>query len=161
VPDLDWSPATIGLCKAVETEINARILIPLMAQVKGINLEVDIKDKDLGRVARYFAEPNTKPPEMGTFAHFLQTSINSQTRCTTSPTVGYLYKLFQLWPNSDWISSVDGLYESLIRLTQEFRNPAAHINTVTQQDYENCHEFVLGTNGVLWKLISATQPHKK
>lgn len=160
VPDLDWSPATIGLCKAVELEIIERILIPLLAQTKGINIEVDVKDKDLGRVAKFIVEPNNKPPEMGTFAHFLQTSINSQTRRTTSPIVERLYKLFHSWPNSDWISNPDGLYTSIVRLTQDFRNPAAHINTLTKQDYENCREFVIGANGILWKLISATQPHK-
>ena len=58
VPDLDWSPATIGLCKAFETEIIERILIPLLAQTKGVNIEVDVKDKDLGRVAKFIAEPN-------------------------------------------------------------------------------------------------------
>ncbi len=160
VPDLDWSPAIIGLCKAVELEIVERILIPLLAQMKGVNIEVDVKDKDLGRVAKFIAEPNNKPPEMGTFAHFLQTSINSQTRRTTSPIVERLYKLFHSWPNSDWISNSDGLYSSIIRLTQDFRNPAAHINTLTRQDYENCREFVIGANGILWNLISATQPHK-
>jgi hypothetical protein len=160
VPDLDWSPATIGLCKAVEIEIIERILIPLLVQMKGINIEVDVKDKDFGRVAKFIAEPNYKPPEMGTFAHFLQTSINSQTRRTTSPIVEHLYKLFHSWPNSDWISNTDGLYTSIVRLSQDYRNPAAHINTLTKQDYDNCREFVIGANGMLWKLISATQPHK-
>ncbi|HLO18803.1 MAG TPA: hypothetical protein VK206_28485 [Anaerolineales bacterium] len=160
VPDLDWSPATIGLCKAVEIEIIERILIPLLEQTKGVNIEADIRDKDLGRVAKFIAEPNNKPPEMGTFAHFLQTSINSQTRRTTSPIVERFYKLFHSWPNSDWISSTDGLYTSIVRLTQDYRNPAAHINTLTKQDYENCREFVIGAKGILWKLISATQPHK-
>lgn len=160
VPDLDWSPATIGLCKAVEFEIIERVLIPLLGQTKGVNIEADVKDKDLGRVAKFIAEPNNKPPEMGTFAHFLQTSINSQTRHTTSPIVERLYKLFHSWPNSDWISRTDGLYTSIVRLTQDFRNPAAHINTLTKEDYENCREFVIGANGILWKLISATQPHK-
>jgi hypothetical protein len=161
VPDLDWSPATIGLCKAVEIEVIERILNPLLAQTQGVNVEADVKDKDLGRVAKFIAEPkNNKPPEMGTFAHFLQTSINSQTRRTTSPIVERLYKLFHSWPNSDWISNNDGLYTSIVRLTRDFRNPAAHINTLTKQDYENCREYVIGANGILWKLISATQPHK-
>ena len=161
VPDLDWSSTTIGLCKAVEIELIERIVKPLLTQTKGLNIEADVKDKDLGRVAKFLAEPNdNKPPEMGTFAHFLQTSINSQTRRTASPIVGCLYKLFHSWPNSDWISNTDGLYKSIVRLTQDFRNPAAHINILTKQDYENCREFVIGANGILWKLISATQPHK-
>jgi hypothetical protein len=161
VPDLDWSAAIIGLCKAVEVEIIERILNPLLAQTKEVNIDADIKDKDLGRVAKFLAEPNSdKPPEMGAFSHFLQTSINNQTRRTTSPTVERLYKLFHSWPNSDWISNTEGLYTSIVRLTQDFRNPAAHISTLTKQDYVNCREYVIGADGILWKLILATQPHK-
>lgn len=35
VDDLDWSPATIGLCKAVELEVAERILRPLAAVLRG------------------------------------------------------------------------------------------------------------------------------
>ena len=51
--DLDWSPATVGLCKAVEMEVNERIMRPLAASLIGQNLEPDVWDKDLGRVAKY------------------------------------------------------------------------------------------------------------
>lgn len=161
VADLDWSPATIGLCKAVEAEVVERIVIPLSLRLKGVALDADVKDKDIGRVTRFFVEPNVKPPELGTFAHFLQTSLNSETRRTTSPVVGGLYKLFSSWPNSAWLSNVKGFYDSLVRLTRDFRNRAAHLDTLTKQDYENCREFVLGSDGILWKLIAATQRHGK
>lgn len=155
--DLDWSPATIGLCKAVETEVVERLLLPLKTLVHGSDLTTDIKDKDLGRVAKFFTDPLAKPPELGTFAHFLQTSLNSQARRNTSPVVNSLYRLFSSLPNSAWLSNIKGLYDSLVRLTRDFRNRAAHLDVLTRHDYEECRSFVLGPEGILWKLIAATQ----
>lgn len=158
--DLDWSPATIGLCKAVEAELIERIVFPLRSILQGMDLTVDTKDKDIGRVAKFFTDPTAKPPEMGSFAHFLQTSLNSELRRATSPVVGGLYRLFSSLPNSEWLSNVKGLYESLIRLTRDYRNRAAHIDTLTRQDYVDCRTLVLGADGMLWKLIAATQSSK-
>lgn len=161
VDDLDWSPVTIGLCKAIETEVLERIIFPLSEQLGSTNLDADVKDKDIGRVARFFANPDVKPPELGTFAHFLQTSLNSEARRTTSPAVGALYKMFSSWPNSSWLSNTTGFYDSLVRLTRDFRNRAAHIDTLTRQDYKECRLLVLGTDGMLWRLVAATQPHTR
>jgi hypothetical protein len=158
--DLDWSPATIGLCKAVETEIIERIIFPLRAILQGMDLSSDVKDKDIGRVAKFFADPTTRPPEMGTIAHFLQTSLNSESRRTTSPVISGLYRLFSSLPNSGWLSNATGLYESLTRLTRDYRNRAAHVDTLTRQDYDGCRTLVLGVDGMLWKLIAATQGGK-
>jgi hypothetical protein len=159
--DLDWSPAVIGLCKAVETEIFERILRPLGTRLVGASLDTDTRDKDLGRVAKFFVVPNSKPPELGSFAHFLQTSLKSESRRTTSMVVGGLYTLFASWPNSAWLANLNGLYSAVVRLTQDFRNRAAHTDSLTQTDYESCREFVLGREGLLWKLVAATQPHKR
>lgn len=71
-PQLEWSPAVIGLCKAVEVEVVCRILLPLAAQAKSVDLAADKGDKDIGRVAVFCADTNRKPPELGAFAHFLQ-----------------------------------------------------------------------------------------
>ena len=127
---------------------------------KGSDLTTDVKDKDIGRVAKFFADPTAKPPEMGAFAHFLRTSLNSESRRTTSPVVAALFQLFSSLPNSGWLSSVKGLHESLVRLTRDFRNPAAHLDTLTRQDYDECRTLVLGPEGILWKLIAATQTGK-
>jgi hypothetical protein len=159
--DLDWSPATIGLCKAVEIEVVERILRPLAAQLRGVNLDVDKNDKDLARVARFLAQPDSQPPELGTFSHFLQTSLNSETRRSTSPSIKALHRLFSLWPNSYWLTRILGFYDGLVKLARDFRNRAAHVESLSESDYKACREFVLGPDGLLWKIIFATQPHKK
>ena len=76
-PQLEWSPAVIGLCKAVEAEVVSRILLLLADKAGHEDLSADKKDKDMGRVAAFCEDPNHKPPELGAFAHFLQTVIHS------------------------------------------------------------------------------------
>jgi hypothetical protein len=85
---LEWSPAVIGLCKAVEAEVVSRVCRPLAAATSEQDLSVDKSDKDIGRVAVFCAEPQRKPPELGAFSHFLQTVIHSQQRRKTSPLIG-------------------------------------------------------------------------
>ena len=159
--DLDWSPATIGLCKAVEIEVVERIMRPLAAQLRGANLDVDRNDKDLARVARFLARPESQPPELGAFSHFLQTSLNSETRRTTSPSIQALYRLFSLLPNSSWLTNIRGFHDALVKLARDFRNRAAHLESLSDSDYRACREFVLGREGLLWRIIFATQRHKK
>ena len=79
-PQLEWSPAVIGLCKAVETELVTRIIKPLAFLISREDLSADRQDKDMGRVAAFCADPSRKPPEVGAFAHFLQTVIHSKQR---------------------------------------------------------------------------------
>jgi len=48
-PHLEWSPAAIGLCKAVECEIVVRILQPLAKRAARQDLGADKRDKDFRR----------------------------------------------------------------------------------------------------------------
>ena len=159
VSELDWSPTTIGLCKAFETEVVARIIAPLSQAVSGVALDSDIRDKDIGRVARYCADPSAaKPPELGTFAHFLRTALYSKTRRETSPLIRALFRLFASWPDSTWLTDLEGFYDAVARLTRDFRNRAAHTDVLLQSDYDSCRAFVIGPSGILWRLIHATEP---
>ncbi len=73
-PSLDWSPAIIGLCKAFEIELDKRVIDPLKQIAEGVDLSVDINDKDLGRVAKYCAGQMSIPPELGVVRHFFATA---------------------------------------------------------------------------------------
>jgi hypothetical protein len=85
---LEWSPAVIGLCKAVEAEIVSRILLPLATRASREDLTTDKNDKDLERVAAFCADQTRKPPELGVVSHFLQTTIHSHQRRETSVLLG-------------------------------------------------------------------------
>lgn len=159
-PQLEWSPAVIGLCKAVESEIVGRVLRPLSMRAARENLGADKGDKDLGRVAAYCADSTRKPPELGTFSHFLQTIIHSQQRRQNSPVIGAFLKLTAEWTGSHWLLDPAGMHRSLEELTGRFRNRAAHIDELGRQDYDMCRELVIGGKGILWQLVVSTEGQK-
>lgn len=159
-PQLEWSPAVIGLCKAVEVEIVSRILDPLAQSTVREDLGVDRCDKDLGRVAAFCNDPGRKPPELGAFAHFLQTIAHSERRRETSVLIRAFLGLAAEWTGSNWLLDPQGLPNALERLTTEFRNRAAHIDELGKEDYLGCRQLVIGPEGVLWRLVLATERHK-
>lgn len=160
VPDLEWSPAISGLCKAFEAELIERIIIPLRHATYGLDLRDDLKDKDIGRVAKFCHDPSIHHPELGSVNHFLQTVINSERRRTSSILMQAFIDIARSWSRSHWILDLTGLHTSLTRLSQEYRNKAAHIDELSQLDYRACREFVIGDNGILWQLVDATEQHK-
>ena len=157
-PQLEWSPAVIGLCKAVEAEVICRIVRPLADLTSHEDLSSDKNDKDLGRVAAFCANPTRQPPELGALAHFLQTVIHSRQRRETSILLRTFLRLSANWQDSYWLLEPKGFYNALTLLTKDFRNRAAHIDELGKQDYVSCRELVMGPEGVLWKLVVATSP---
>ena len=160
-PQLEWSPAVIGLCKAVEAEVLHRILIPLANRAAGhAELDADKTDKDLGRVAGFCAKPSRKPPELGVFAHFLQTVIHSQQRRGTSAIIRSFLGLASDWTGSDWILNPGSFHRSLVTLTMDYRNRAAHVDELAKSDYLGCRDLAIGSSGIIWRLIVATERHR-
>jgi len=159
-PQLEWSAAVIGLCKAVEIEVVRRILQPLASHLVGTDLSEDRADKDLGRIAAYCADASRKPPELGAFAHFLQTVIHSSHRRATSTLITGFLRLTMNWTGSNWLLDIDGFHAALVALTLNFRNRAAHIDELGQSDYDGCRSLTVGSEGALWRLLLATEDHK-
>jgi hypothetical protein len=96
-PQLEWSPAVIGLCKAAEVELIRCVVRPLADSVALEDLSADEDDKDIGRVAAFCGIQTRKPPELGAFAHFLQTVSHSQRRRETSALLRGFLKLSRKW----------------------------------------------------------------
>jgi len=104
-PNLDWSPAIIGLCKAFEFELVERLINPLKELCKDIRFtEEDLKDKDFGKIASYCSGKPLKPPELGVVNHFISTVVNSKKRLQTSNflTLGFKRFLGKL-PSHHWL----------------------------------------------------------
>jgi hypothetical protein len=139
-----------------------RILRPLADRSSQEDLSADKNDKDLGRVAAFCADSKRKPPELGVFAHFLQTVIYSQKRRETSVLLHSFLRLMAEWSDSHWLLDPNGLHRALELLTTDFRNRAAHIDELGKQDYVTCRELVIGPEGILRKLVlAAGVPNKK
>jgi hypothetical protein len=156
---LEWSPAVIGLCKAVEAEVVGRILVPLAILTASEDLSEDKKDKDIGRIAAYCIDSERKPPELGAFAHFLQTVSHSQERRETSRLIRCFLSLVADWTGSTWILDPQGFHRALATLTTSYRNRAAHIEELCRQDYIDCREHTFGKEGLVWRLVIATEKH--
>jgi len=41
-------------------------------------------------------------------------------------------------------------------LTQSYRNPAAHVGSLSKLAFEECRTKLMGPSGFLWQLITAT-----
>jgi hypothetical protein len=153
---LDWSAAIIGLCKAVEVEVVGRLVEPLRAACHGSDLQDDIHDQDLARVARYCAKRVVTPPELGAVRYLLETAANSRSRRASSVLLGQLKVIVRRWPDSDWLFDSSGALDAMRQLTTRFRNPAAHTAELAAEDYAAGFDLVAGPNGMLWKLVRAT-----
>lgn len=159
--DLEWSPAVIGLCKALELELIERIVRPVSARCVGADLSGDLRDRRLQRLARFCAAPDTSPPpELGALGYFLGSVSDDPEPRLSSPIVkGFLDSAVN-WTGSEWILRKDGLQQGLRVLTTTFRNRAAHIDELSCDDYRNCRDLVAGEDGLLWRLVLATSIHR-
>ncbi len=158
-PNLDWSPAIIGLCKAFELELVERLINPLKDYCQEVSFsEQDLKDKDFGKIANYCSGKPMKSPELGVINHFISTAVNSKERLETSNFLklgfkGFLSKL----PNHNWIIDKSGLSSGIQALTTNYRNKAAHTDELEEQDYQKCKDLVFGDSGIIWDLILSSE----
>ena len=159
-PQLEWSPAVIGLCKAVELEIVSRILIPLADISIGADLSADKRDREIGHIAKFCSDTTQKPPALGAFAHFLQTVIHSKQRRNTSVVICNFLQLARVWSDPEWILDPGSFHRSLMTLINQFRNSAAHIDELGRDDYLLCRDLVIGNQGIIWRLLLSTEKYK-
>lgn len=159
-PQLEWSPAVIGLCKSVELEIVTRILIPLADTSSGADLSADKTDKDIGHIAKFCSGNTQKPPSLGVFVHFLQTVIHSKHRRNTSVVIRNFLRLARVWSDPEWILDPNSFHRALITLINQFRNRAAHIDELGRDDYLFCRDLVIGNQGIIWRLLLSTEHYK-
>jgi hypothetical protein len=111
-------------------------------------------------VAAFCADTTRKPPELGAVAHFLQTAVHSERRRETSAILRAFLFLARDWAGSQWVLDPAGLPGVISTVTLQYRNRAAHIDELDENDYRNCREIVAGPNGALWRLVLAVEKHR-
>ena len=117
------------------------------------------EDKDLQKLARFCSGRSTTPPELGTFGHILNTALHSTKRRETSPTLMSLMAGLGMHPAKGWLCDASGALAALKKLTDQFRNRAAHTDELVRADYEACAELVLGQSGILRHLLALATMH--
>jgi hypothetical protein len=155
LPDLpDFSAVVIEYCKAVEIELNDKLLKPLRIERIGATSLVSSLPpvpRELKRLKKFTFDPSPKPLELGTLAITIEASLVHKSH----PLANSLLKHINELPLP---SSPSRLVDDLSFLTHNFRNPAAHKTILSSQQMENCRDFVIGTStrpGLLFRILKA------
>jgi hypothetical protein len=152
---LDWSGMVIGLCKAFEAELVLRVVEPLKSNSCRVG-EPDLQDDDLARIANYCGGRMPNPPELGAVGRFLR-AARVREGSDGSDLLSSFYELQGSWDTAaSWLTDDPGAASALTTLTRQYRNPAAHLEELSEADYRACREFVIGPRGIIWTLVEAT-----
>ena len=155
-PDLDWSAAVLGLCKAFEVELIIRVVDPLKSSLTGVDLKADMADGELRGWPTIAPAVWPSLPEIGSLGRFIQTAVSSRRRAAYSPVIQAFLRFAAKQRDGAWLAAPVGLARSALDLTRDFRNPAVHVSDLTRDDYQRCHEAISGADGALWQLLLAT-----
>jgi len=155
--DLDWSAAVVGLCKAVELEVVRLFAVPLRQGTTGVDLSADRSVQGFKHMLDFCTRG--REITLGQVAYFLR--VLTEAPRSDSPLVRATRLLSARWPRSDWLFAPSGLVDSLLTLTREHRNPAAHTGVLSQADYLLCLDRVRGTDGILPRLLDAVDPVRR
>ena len=153
---LEWSPAVICLCKAVENELINKFILPLKQIAITEKIIPKDYDKRTQRLEKYIFGLNGVPPEIGSIAFFSELIAKSQSFRNTSSTFVLIKFFSEKRPLSSWLYSENGAHLPLQELVGNFRNNAAHIKELTKKDYLDCEELTLGSDGVLVKVLQSS-----
>ncbi len=160
---LDASPSAIQFSKCLEIEIEQKLLLPFRAYFssspfRSEDLSNDLTDKDISKVSIFLTKPDSKAPELGTFAYFLSIVINSKTRGKTSPTIRCFKEFVNQFVNSGFILSSN--FQKLIeQITTKYRNGSAHTKALPFELLEEFYNLLIGQNldGLLIILLNSLE----
>lgn len=136
--DLDWSPAVLCCCKAVEVELERAVI----RKWQGLVVAVGCKGAD--EVEGYLAKRSVKPPGLRMMAHFLRYVA----RRRIEPAYVFAINGKEFW-RALWM-----LANALDVIAVLYRNRAVHSQRMTEWDFLFCENMVGGKNGVLDLVLS-------
>lgn len=152
---LEWSPAIICLCKAVESELIHKFINPMRELGSKEKINADELDKRTQKFEKYIFALNDTPPEIGSIAFFTKLISSSESYKKQSKALKIFKVYCQMRPFSDWLYSTDGAPIELNKLVEDFRNKAAHLSNFNKKDYEICLNLTNSQNGVLHKIYKS------
>jgi hypothetical protein len=158
---LDSSPASIQFAKCIETEIEQKLLLPFRNYFNGsefINFDLsnDLRDTQVSRMTNFLIKPDSKAPELGTFAFFLSTVINSKSRVKTSNTIKSYLQHILVYQNSDFLISKE-FNDTLNLISTKYRNGAAHTKALPYSSLVEFYKELIGENqnGFIFRLLDS------
>lgn len=134
-PEVDWSPAVMCWCKALEIEVARIVLGGWRGGLHGFTTRG-------ARDVAAFMEGSGKAPGLGLSAEFIRYARRRD--CGGGWLAGH--------PCREWIFDRQGLSGVLEKVARTYRNPAAHLGLMTREDYAGCAAVVGGAEGALSRL---------
>lgn len=154
---LDSSPGIVVLAKALELEVNRRLLIPFRQWLSQQGYTPRARG-DLKLFASASAPDSPRFLELGRFGFYLR-AIAEDRRGSAQP-ISQAFTTFCQEELADPIFVLEELPDFLLKVAQSYRNPAAHAQLVGFSDFREFLELLLVDNGsgLLQRMIKATRP---
>ena len=146
---LDWSPAIIALCKAVENELVMRLFEPLRQKTACQPFSFNLGTRTLNSVGRYLTTSGAYVPSFIAISNFLY--VAGVRPRATSLTRAFIDSI-QESPQRHWLLAGDGLPDALTTLATDYRNNAAHSSELSAEDFRACKALVALPGGILARL---------
>ncbi|WP_112491122.1 hypothetical protein [Streptomyces bacillaris] len=131
----DYSGPVIGMCASIESVLHDRIISP--ATTHDTTLHGECAKATLGNVIRIIEDSlsgisNPQPKHLAVLAHLDTTGVDK--------------------------NAVRNLVPPLRRISQSFRNPAAHRHVLTQQTWTRLWQIAVSEDRILTQVIDAVTP---
>lgn len=158
--DLDFSPLIVELVKSFEHECIIGFVESIRNRATNASfteneVRIDCKDEDFGQLAKYVFGRGTKPPELGKIAHALKTFLHSKKRIQESKFLRILDTHISSCRDGDYFINEKRFVAQVDKLTQSYRNRAAHIDYMPKRAFEECRAMLMDADGALWQLVTA------
>jgi membrane protein YqaA with SNARE-associated domain len=138
--ELDYSPPTLNYCKAVENELNQKLLFPFKEFFQSKKLR--LKNSDYESKLSFILTKDDMKLTLGEHVYILRRILNTNQLTNIESE----YKRFIMISSP---SSLGRLNQKINIITKYYRNPSGHTEVMDQKQCLECRNYILTRNGVL------------
>lgn len=156
----DTSLPSLSFAKCIEIEMVFKVILPFKEYFENNyskdDLNWDLNDVHLKKMALFLAGDIIVPPELGSFAHFLKNAINSKQRASYSGSIK-AFKAFCLTRKApEFFLNEKALCSKLFLISNRYRNGSAHIK-ILKVEYLLEFYALLFKDGFIAELLESSQ----
>jgi hypothetical protein len=138
--NLDYSPPTLNYCKAVENELNEKLLFPFKKYYE--SKQIKLRNSDYESKLFFVITNDDLKLTLGEHVFILRRIVNNKQLTN----IELEYKRFIMISNP---SSLGRLNQRINIITKYYRNPSGHTEVMDQKKCLECRNYILTQDGVL------------
>jgi hypothetical protein len=142
---LDYSPPTLNYCKAVENELNEKLLFPFKQNFYNNNQK--LKNKDYESRLSFVISNKDEKLTLGNHVYIIKRLLFSKQLTN----IELEYKRFIMIVNP---RSLENLNQRINTITKYYRNPSGHTEVMDQNQCLDCRNYIINKDGVLPGIIN-------